>query len=125
MAAGTGAPPEIPGPPGQDSQGALAAAISAGSKPSTTGTGTGTATATATATATIISTPLTEIATRHPAEMLSLMAGTRQARNRVPVSVYRPWAPNVWLGHAVSGLKSCPAISGPAARLRDSGNFAH
>jgi Kef-type K+ transport system membrane component KefB len=127
MAAGTGAPPEIPGPPGQDSQGALAAAISAGSKPSTTGTGTGTGTgtATATATATIISTPLTEIATRHPAEMLSLMAGTRQARNRVPVSVYRPWAPNVWLGHAVSGLKSCPAISGPAARLRDSGNFAH
>ena len=57
--------------------------------------------------------------------MLSLMAGTRQVRNRVPVSMYRPPALNAWFGHAVSGLKSGTAISGPAARLRDSGNFAH
>jgi len=93
-AAGTGASPEIPGPPGQDGHGALAAAISAGSKPSTTGT--------ATATAAIISTPLNEIAPRHPAEMLSLVAGMRQLRNRVPVSVYRPRALNAWFGHAVA-----------------------
>ena len=57
-AAGTGAPPEIPGPPGQDGRGLLAAAISAGSKPRTTGTATGMAA--------IISTPLNEIALGHP-----------------------------------------------------------
>jgi Kef-type K+ transport system membrane component KefB len=102
-AAGTGAPPEIPGPPGQDGrdgrdgQRALAAAISPGSKPSTTGT--------AFATAAISSTPLNEITPRHPGEMLSLMAGIRQVRNRVPVSVCRPRALKAWFGH-VSGLKS-------------------
>ena len=57
--------------------------------------------------------------------MLSPMAGLRQVRNRVPVSVYRPRALNAWFGRAVSGLKSGHAISGHAARLRDSGNFAH
>ncbi len=56
--------------------------------------------------------------------MISLMAGIRQVRNRVPVSVFRPRALNAWFGH-VSGLKSGHAIGGHAARLRDSGNFAH
>jgi hypothetical protein len=57
--------------------------------------------------------------------MLSLMAGMRQARNRVQGKCVPAPGTECLVGHAVSGLKSGPAISRHAARLRDSGNFAH